>query len=76
MTIDGGKPHAVGYRGQRYEVTFFNPATFSRQVLGWCDTIEGAESMAAGVNMHPAWEQPQIEDRAPATQAQQIQGGA
>jgi len=76
VTIDGGKPHAVGDRGQRYEVTFFNPATFSRQVLGWCDTIEGAESMAAGVNMHPAWEQPQIEDRAPATQAQQIQGGA
>lgn len=26
MIFDGGKPHAVGDRGQRYEVSFFNPA--------------------------------------------------
>jgi len=44
-------------------VTFFNPATMKRQVLGWSETREGAESMAAGINAHPAWEQPQIEDR-------------
>lgn len=65
MTINGGKPHAVGDRGQRYEVTFFNPAAFKRQVLGWSETLEGAESMVAGVNAHPAWEQAQIEDRRP-----------
>lgn len=65
MTINGGKPHAVGDRGQRYEVTFFNPSTMRRQVLGWCETRDGAESMAAGVRAHPAWEEPQIEDRQP-----------
>lgn len=65
MTINGGKPHAVGDRGQRFEVTFFNPATFKRQVLGWSESIEGAESMVAGIHKHPAWEQPQIEDRRP-----------
>jgi hypothetical protein len=53
MTINGGKPHAVGDRGQRYEVTFFNPATFKRHVLGWSETREGADSMVAGVNAHP-----------------------
>lgn len=63
MTINGGKPHAVGYRGQRYEVTFFNPATSQRHVLGWSSTLEGAESMVDGINKHPAWEQPQIVDR-------------
>ena len=63
MTINGGKPHAVGDRGQRYEVTFFNTATLKRQVLGWSETREGANRMADGINAHPAWEQPQIVDR-------------
>lgn len=63
MTIDGGKPHAIGDRGQRYEVTFFNPAISQRQVLGWSKTMEGAASMVAGIDAHPSWEQPQIEDR-------------
>lgn len=55
----------VGDRGQRYQVTFFNPATFRRQVLGWCETIEGADSLAAGIKSHPVWELPEIEDRKP-----------
>lgn len=63
MTINGGKPHAVGDRGQRYEVTFFNPATLKRHVLGWSETREGADSMVAGINVHPVWEQPHITDR-------------
>lgn len=63
MTINDGKPHAVGDRGQRYEVTFFNPATFKRHVLGWSETREGADSMVAGVDAHPVWEQPRITDR-------------
>lgn len=63
MTINGGQPHAVGDRGQRYEVTFFNPATRKRQVLGWASTLEGAEGMVAGIYKHPAWEQPRVEDR-------------
>lgn len=63
MTINGGKPHAVGDRGQRYEVTFFNPATFTRQVFGWSDDPEGANDMVASIKLHPVWEQPRIIDR-------------
>jgi len=63
MTINGGKPHAVGDRGQRYEVTFFNSATFKRQVLGWCETREDAERIVATMSDHPVWEQFQIVDR-------------
>jgi hypothetical protein len=63
MTINGGKPHAVGDRGQRYEVSFFNPATWKRQVFGWSDTVDGANRMVAAVNDHPVWEQPQVLDR-------------
>lgn len=63
MTINGGKPHAVGDRGQRFEVTFFNPATFGRQVLGWVETREDAERIVATMSDHPVWEQFQIVDR-------------
>lgn len=63
MTISGGKQHAVGDIGQRYEVTFFNPATFKRQVFGWSEELEGAKDMVASIKLHPAWEQPQITDR-------------
>jgi hypothetical protein len=63
MTINGGKPHAVGDRGQRFEVTFFNPATFKRQVLGWCETREDADKIVATMRDHPVWEQFQIVDR-------------
>ncbi len=54
---------ATGDRGQRYEVTFFNPNTEQRQVLGWCRTIKGAESMRDGVYKHPSWHSPEIRDR-------------
>ena len=63
MTINGGKPHAVGDRGQRYEVTFFTPATTQRHVLGWCETRADAERIVASMRDHPVWEQFQIEDR-------------
>lgn len=65
MTINGGKPHAVGDRGQRYEVTFFNPATDKRQVLGWSETREGADSLVAGIDKHPTWRSPIVQDRKP-----------
>lgn len=63
MTHSGGKPHAVGDRGQRYEVSFFNPATNERQVLGWTDDLDAARRMADGVDQHPAWEFPWVTDR-------------
>lgn len=63
MTHSGGKTHAIGDRGQRYEVSFFNPATGQRQSLGWSETAEGAQSMAESVEAHPSWEYPWITDR-------------
>ena len=54
---------ALGDRGQRYEVSFFNPATNSRQIAGWTDDIEIARSMANGIEKHPSWEYPWITDR-------------
>lgn len=67
MTINGGQPHAVGDKGQRYEVSFFNPNTSARQVLGWATTMEGALSMATGIEHHPSWSHPYITDRVPLT---------
>lgn len=63
MTHSGGKPHEVGDRGQRYEVSFFNPETNERQVLGWTNSVEAARSMADGVDAHPSWEFPRVTDR-------------
>lgn len=63
MTHSGGKPHAVGDRGQRYEVSFFDPATNERRVLGWTDDAEAARGMADGVDAHPSWDFPCVTDR-------------
>ena len=63
MTINGGQPHAVGDKGQRYEVTYFDPQANCRKVLGWSDTAEGAQRMADGVEKHPSWQYPWITDR-------------
>lgn len=63
MTHSGGKPHAVGDRGQRFEVSFYNPATNQRQPLGWTNDAETARKMADSVELHPSWEYPQITDR-------------
>jgi hypothetical protein len=67
MTINGGQPHAVGDKGQRYEVSFFDQASNCRRTLGWSTTIEGAISMASGVEHHPSWALPWITDRVPLT---------
>lgn len=66
MTHSGGKPHAVGDRGQRFEVTFFDPAANVRKVLGWTETAEDAQRMVNAVEAHPSWMFPQVWDRADA----------
>lgn len=63
MTHSGGKPHAVGDHGQRYEVTYFEPRENKRKVFGWADTPEAAARMASAIEKHPAWEYPQVRDR-------------
>lgn len=56
---------AVGDQGQRYEVTFVNPASGARQVAGWSETRAGADRLVRGINAHPSWHSPEIKDRRP-----------
>jgi hypothetical protein len=63
VTHSGGKPHAVGDRGQRYQVTYFDEAANKRKVCGWSDTAEGARSFVDGIIQHPGWSFAQIWDR-------------
>lgn len=63
MTHSGGKPHEVGDRGQRYEVTYFDPTDNKRKVFGWSETPEGARALADSVDLNPSMEFSQLRDR-------------
>lgn len=63
MTYSGGKPHAVGGRGHRYEVSYFDPDANMRKIFGWSDDIEGAQAMANSIEVHPSMQFPKIRDR-------------
>lgn len=63
MTHSGGMPHEVGDRGQRFEVSFYDPDQNKRRTLGWSETIESARQMAAAIESHPRWQFVQILDR-------------
>lgn len=63
MTHSGGEPHNVGDKGQRYEVTFFNPETIERQIFGWSDTEDGAAQMVKSIQAHPSWYNAEVRDR-------------
>jgi hypothetical protein len=53
----------VGDKGQRYEVTYFDPRSNTRKVFGWSETTKGAQAMANSIDAHPVWEFPQVRDR-------------
>lgn len=55
---------AVDDRGQRYEVSYFDPRANCRSVLGWTNDAGIARRMAIGVELHPVWALPVITDRA------------
>ena len=63
MTHSGGKPHAIGDRGQRFEVTFFDPEQRARRVYGWFDDQDAAIRVAEGIKVHPLWRDPKLTDR-------------
>jgi hypothetical protein len=63
MTHSGGKPHAVGDRGQRYEVSFYDPEAGKRRVMGWSNTLDGARSFMDAIDAHPVWTDPRVRDR-------------
>lgn len=66
MTHSGGKPHTnVGDRGQRFEISYYDPRTGMRHVFGWCETENGATAMMDAISKHPVWTDSQRKDRRP-----------
>lgn len=63
MTHSGGKAHAVGDLGQRFEVTVFDEPSNKRVLVGWTDDAETARKMADGADLRPSWKWPQVWDR-------------
>jgi hypothetical protein len=65
VTHSGGKPHTnVGERGQRYEVLAHGyPKNELDNVIGWSDTLEGAEKLLAAILKAPRCTSAKIFDR-------------
>ena len=63
MTWGGGKPHAVGDRGQRYEVRATGYPRKERSVIGWTESLDGAERMMVGILKAPGCTSAEIFDR-------------
>ena len=55
MTHSGGKPHAVGYEGQQFEVRVFDEDQGEEIVVGWTDSETKAESWAQSLETRPTW---------------------
>ncbi len=53
----------TGDHGQRYAVTYINPATDKRCPFGWADDREVVDKMVDSIEKHPAWHSPEVEDR-------------
>jgi len=64
MTHSGGKPHAVGDRGQRYEVVANGyPKRDSENVIGWTSDLKGAYRMMSAILTAPGCTSARIYDR-------------
>lgn len=63
MTHSGGKPHAVGDRGQRFEIRATGWPRSEQSVIGWCDAIQSAEQWARGILKAPGCKTAEFEDR-------------
>jgi hypothetical protein len=63
MTHSGGKPHAVGDRGQRYEISFHDRDGNQRRVFGWAESEIGAKQMASALETRTGWTDAKINDR-------------
>jgi hypothetical protein len=65
MTHSGGKSHAVGDRGQRYEVTVFDEELGERRVFGWAEDELAAHHMGQTAIKRPSWKDYKVRDRKP-----------
>lgn len=65
MTHSGGKQHAVGDRGQRYEIRAIGWPDEGEGVIGWNENAEGAERTAASIRKAPGCTKAWVIDRRP-----------
>lgn len=63
MTHSGGKPHAIGDRGQRYEVRATGWPKAEQSVIGWWSDLQAAHQAAAGFKKAPGCTEVEIFDR-------------
>jgi hypothetical protein len=64
MTHSGGKPHTnVGDCGQRFEVRSTGYPKMETAVVGWAETLAGADDMASAIRKHPSCTSTTIFDR-------------
>lgn len=54
MTINGGKPHKVGYKGQRFKITVAEKGMTTRRMIGWSDRPASAVLLESLVK-RPGW---------------------
>lgn len=54
MTINGGQPHQIGYRGQRYRIHILDDAADIRQTIYWSDQ-EASREVLRGLNKRHGW---------------------
>jgi hypothetical protein len=54
MTINGGKPHAVGYQGQRYKITVAEEGRKERRIVGW-SAKPAAGILLDSLETRPGW---------------------
>jgi hypothetical protein len=70
MTHSGGKPHAVGDRGQRYEIRCTGYPKDIESVIGWGEKADGAMRMAMGILKAPGARTAKIVDRQEKTETE------
>ena len=64
MTHSGGKPHTnIGDRGQRYEIRSTGYPKDEKSVVGWAETLEGADDMLKAFRQAPGCIRVEIFDR-------------
>ena len=61
MTINGGQPHQVGYRGQAFKVTVYDDSIQRRRVICW--TGERAkQTLLISLELRPGWSDAKCEE--------------
>jgi hypothetical protein len=63
VTHSGGKPHAVGDKGQRYEVRATGYPKPGQNVIGWASDFERAVGMANAIAKAPTCTASEVFDR-------------